>query len=77
MVSSINMDRTITKEELETAEEVIRSAIRRLEDMLDNIESEVKTDYDGVLTFCDRLSLRAVRLWHKYAFNKKEENTTN
>lgn len=67
------MDRIIKKEELESAEEIIRTAIRRLEDILDNVENEAKADYDSILTFSDRLSLRVVRLWHKYAFDKKEE----
>ena len=75
MVSSICMDRIIKKEELETAKEIIRMAIRQLEVILDNVENEAKSDYDGILTFSDRLSLRVVRLWHKYIFDKKEEKS--
>lgn len=69
------MDRIIKKEELETAKEIIRMAIRQLEVILDNVENEAKSDYDGILTFSDRLSLRVVRLWHKYIFDKKEEKS--
>ncbi len=73
LVYDTTMDRTIDKIELEKAEEILSLAIKNFEDILYNIEKEAKNDYDNILSICDKLSLRIIRLWHKYKFNQVEE----
>jgi hypothetical protein len=76
------MDRVITKTELEGATNMIISAMRSLEDILCDVEKEAKADYDNILKISDRLTMRAIRLWHKYSIRveeekeKEKENTT-
>ena len=67
------MDRNIETTELELAEEFLRSAIIQLEDILYDVEKEAKADYDNIEKICNTLTMRTIRLWHKYALNKEEE----
>jgi hypothetical protein len=73
LVYDTTMDRTIDKIELEKAEEILSLAIKNFQDILYNIEKEAKNDYDNILSICDKLSFRIIRLWHKYKFNQVEE----
>jgi 3-methyladenine DNA glycosylase AlkC len=69
------MDRTITEEELDSAHTIIINAIKRLDDILDDVKKEAQNDYNDIEKICNRLILRTIRLWHKYT--NQDEKYTN
>ena len=78
MVSSISMDRTITKEKLEMAErarKIIRDAIVKLDDILDNVENELDNAFTNVDAISDNMQLKLTRLWVRY--DKENYNLFN
>ena len=78
MVSSISMDRTINKEKLETAErarKIIRDAIVKLDDILDNVENELDNAFTNVDAISDNMQLKLTRLWMRY--DKENYNLFN
>jgi DNA anti-recombination protein RmuC len=72
------MDRTINKEKLETAErarKIIRDAIVKLDDILDNVENELDNAFTNVDAISDNMQLKLTRLWMRY--DKENYNLFN
>ena len=72
------MDRTINKEKLEMAErarKIIRDAIVKLDDILDNVENELEHAFTNVDAISDNMQLKLTRLWMRY--DKENYNLFN
>lgn len=57
--------------QIEKARKIIRDAIIKLDDILDNVENELDNAFNNVDAVCDNMQLKLTRLWIRY---NKEEN---
>jgi hypothetical protein len=54
------------QEQIEKARKIIRDAIVKLDDILDNVENELDNAFNNVDAICDNMQLKLTRLWIRY-----------
>jgi len=63
------------QEKIETARKIIRDAIVKLDDILDNVENELDDAFINVDAISDNMQLKLARLWIRY--DKENYNLFN
>jgi len=63
------------QEQIEKARKIIRDAIVKLDDILDNVENELDNAFNNVDAISDNMQLKLTRLWLRY--DKDNNNLFN
>lgn len=63
------------QEKIEKARKILRDAIVKLDDILDNVENELDNAFNNVDTVCDNMQFKLNTLWMRY--DKDNNNLFN